>query len=191
MNPRALLLIVLGSLFGPGYYAFCEYWSGRPAQNYAMTERADRWALPDGSILRLRGGLAYKPIPLQLAPEGNDYRLRFSFDITQADAGAATNEYQMSLLQDEVTVASRTFKVSGQGTVRVALDPLRINYPGSYLLVLEEVGTPPLSVSAVRLQLDTGAEQPRMWLAWSGLVLLAAGVAMVLQQSLAHARRRR
>jgi hypothetical protein len=192
VNPRALLMIVLGLLFGPGYYAFCEHWSGQPGENYALTERGNRWSLPDGSILRLRGGLAYKPLPLELTPERNDYRLRFSFNVTQPDASIATNEYQMSLLQDDVTVAERTLQVRGRGTVQVVLDPLRINYPGSYLLVLEEVGTPsPLAVSGVSLQIDTGVEQPKMWVAWSGLVLLVFGIGMVLRDAIAQLRRRR
>jgi hypothetical protein len=190
VNPQALLLIVLGLLFGPGYYAFCEHWSGRPGANYALTERGNRWPLPDGSILRLRGGLAYKPLPLQLTPEQNDYRLRFSFNVAASDAVTATNEYQVSLMQDDVTVAERTLKVTGQGNVRVGVDPLRINYPGSYLLVLEEVGTPPLAVSGVSLQIDTGVEPPKMWLAWSGLVLLVFGVGMVLRDAFAQVRRR-
>ena len=191
MNPRAFILIVLGLLFGPGYYAFCEHWSGRPGEHYALTERGNRWPLPDGSILRLRGGLAYKPLPLELAPEQNDYRLRFSFNVTQSGAGTATNEYQLSLMQDDVTVAERTLKITGRGTVQAGVDPLRINYPGSYLLVLEEVGAPPLEVSGVSLQIDTGVEQPKMWVAWSGLVLLVFGIGMVLRDAFAQARRRR
>ena len=191
MNPRALMLIVLGLLFGPGYYAFCEHWSGRPGEHYALTERGNRWPLPDGSILRLRGGLAYKPLPLELTPEQNDYRLRFSFNVTQSGAGTATNEYQLSLMQDDVTVAERTLKVTGRGTVQAGVEPLRINYPGNYLLVLEEVGAPPLEVSGVSLQIDTGVEQPKMWVAWSGLVLLVFGIGMVLRDAFAQARRRR
>ena len=190
MNPRALMLIVLGLLFGPGYYAFCEHWSGRPGEHYALTERGNRWPLPDGSILRLRGGLAYRPLSLELAPEQNDYRLRFSFNVTQSGAGTATNEYQLSLMQDDVTVAERTLKVTGRGTVQAGVDPLRINYPGSYLLVLEEVGAPRLEVSGVSLQIDTGVEQPKMWVAWSGLVLLVFGVGLVLRDAFAQVRRR-
>src|SRR5579864_1563737 len=190
MKPRALMLIVLGLLFGPGYYAFCEHWSGRPGEHYALTERGNRWPLPDGSILRLRGGLAYRPLSLELAPEQNDYRLRFSFNVTQSGAGTATNEYQLSLMQDDVTVAERTLKVTGRGTVQAGVDPLRINYPGSYLLVLEEVGAPRLEVSGVSLQIDTGVEQPKMWVAWSGLVLLVFGVGLVLRDAFAQVRRR-
>ena len=191
MKPQVLLLIVLGLLIGPGYYAFCEHVSGRSGQSFALTERGNRWTLPDGSVLRLRGGQAYKPLPLELTPEQNNYRLRFTFNVTQPDSSGATNEYQVSLMQGDSGVAERSIKVKGRGNVSVALEPLQIYYPGSYLLVLEEVGTPPLAVSGVGLQVDTGVEKPKMWVAWSGLVLLVFGIGMVLRDVVAQARKRR
>ena len=191
MKPQVLLLIVLGLLIGPGYYAFCEHVSGRSGQSFALTERGNRWPLPDGSVMRLRGGQAYKPIPLELTPEQNNYRLRFTFNVTQPDSSGATNEYQVSLMQGDSGVAERSIKVKGRGNVSVALEPLQIYYPGSYLLVLEEVGTPPLAVSGVSLQVDTGVEKPKMWVAWSGLVLLVFGIGMVLRDVIAQARKRR
>jgi hypothetical protein len=191
VKPQVLLLIVLGLLIGPGYYAFCEHVSGRSGQSFALTERGNRWTLPDGSVLRLRGGQAYKPLPLELTPEQNNYRLRFTFNVTQPDSSGATNEYQVSLMQGDSGVAERSIKVKGRGNVSVALEPLQIYYPGSYLLVLEEVGTPPLAVSGVGLQVDTGVEKPKMWVAWSGLVLLVFGIGMVLRDVVAQARKRR
>ena len=191
MKPQVLLLIVLGLLIGPGYYAFCEHVSGRSGQSFALTERGNRWTLPDGSVLRLRGGQAYKPLPLELTPEQNNYRLRFTFNVTQPDSSGATNEYQVSLMQGDSGVAERSIKVKGRGKVSVALEPLQIYYPGSYLLVLEEVGTPPLAVSGVGLQVDTGVEKPKMWVAWSGLVLLVFGIGMVLRDVVAQAHKRR
>ncbi len=190
MKPQALLLIVLGLLIGPGYYAFCEHVSGRSGQNYALTERGNRWTLPDGSILRLRGGLAYKPLPLELTPDSNSYRLRFSFNVTQVDATDAANDYQISLLQGDTAVAERSVQVKGRGNVTVTLNPLQIFYPGSYLLVLEEVGTPPLTVSGVSLQVDTGVEKPKMWIAWSGLVLLVFGVGILARDAIVQSRKR-
>ncbi len=191
MKPRALLLLLLGLLIGPGYYAFCEHFSGRPGQNYALTERGNRWPLPDGSILRTRGGMAYKPVPLELSPESNGYRLRFTFNVTQEGASNAKNDYQVTLLQGDIGVVERSIQVSGHGNVGVTLAPLQILYPGGYTLVLEEVGAPPLAVSGVSLQIETGVEKPKMWIAWSGLVLLVFGTGILLRDALMQARKRR
>jgi len=43
----------------------------------------------------------------------------------------------------------------------------------------------------VGLQVDTGVERPKMWVAWSGLVLLVFGIGMVLRDVVAQARKRR
>ncbi len=191
MKPQALLLLVLGLIIGPGYYAFCEHVSGRPGPNYALTERGNRWTLPDGSILRLRGGMAYKPLPLELTPDSNAYRLRFTFNVTQTDASDAKNDYQVSLLQGDTGVLERSIQVRGRGPVAVTLDPLQILYPGGYTLVLEEVGTPPLMVSGVSLQIDTGVQKPKMWIAWSGLVLLVFGIGILVRDAIVQSRGRR
>ena len=111
--------------------------------------------------------------------------------MTQADASEATNEYQVSLLQGDTGIAERSIKVRGRGKVDIALDPLQIFYPGGYVLVLEEVGAPPLTVSGVSLQVDTGVEKPKMWIAWSGYVLLVLGVAVLLYDAIKQARKRR
>jgi hypothetical protein len=190
IRPQALLLIVFGLLIGPGYFAFSHYLSGRSGQSYAMTERANRWTLPDGSILRLRGGQAYKPLPLELGPDENAYRLRLSFNVTQAAARDAANDYQVTLFQGDIGVVQRSVKVKGRGKVDVALEPFQILYPGSYLLVLEEVGTPALAVSGVQLQVDTGVEKPRMWIAWSGLVLIVCGIGIIIRDIIVKAVRR-
>jgi hypothetical protein len=193
VKPRALLLIVLGLLIGPGYFAFCEHLSGRPGQTFALTERGSRWQLPDGSILRLRGGLAYKPLPLELDPGSNGYRLHFKFNVVQADSAPAdaANDYQVSLLQGDTGIVERSIRVKGRGNVSVTLDPLQIFYPGSYLLVLEEVGPPALAVAGVMLQIDSGVEKPKMWVAWSGLVLLAFGAGILVVDWIGQTRRSR
>ncbi len=72
----------------------------------------------------------------------------------------------------------------------MTLNPLQIFYPGDYVLVLEEVGTPPLTVSGVSLQIETGVEKPKMWIAWSGLVLLVFGVGILGRDAIVQSRKR-
>ncbi len=187
MKPQALLLIVLGLLLGPGYFAFTEYLSGRPGESFTLTERASRWPLPDGSILRVHGGLAYKPIPLELTPANNGYRLRFEFNVADGAADSA-NAYQVSLMHGDLGVVERSLQVKGRGKVTVTLDRLEIPYPDAYLLLLEEIGPPALTVSSIRLQLTTDVQKPRDWIAWSGLVLLLFGFGLQVREVLVRPR---
>lgn len=186
MKNIAPLLIAIGLVFGPGYYYFCEYLSGQTAETHAITERGKRWELPDGAILRLRSGLAYKPVALELNPEMNRYRLRLTFDVMRRDdiPGGIHNSYQLSLLQGDLTILERSIEISGSGEVTRTLDPFDIFYPGSYVLLLEEVGTPPLGVTGVKFELLNRAEKPRMWLAWSGLVMLGFGAIVLFRDML-------
>lgn len=192
MKPSALLLIVLGLLLGPAYLAYCEYLSGEISETHTLTERANRWELPDGAILRLRSGMGYKPLPIELDPELNRYRFRLTFSAGGSDSALAdaTNNYQLSVLQGDVNVFERTFQVKGGNAVRVALDPLEIFYPGSYVLLLEETAAPKIAVSSVKLEIRSKVETPRNWLVWSGLVLLAFGVGVAIRD-LVSARSRR
>ena len=183
MKAATLLLIVLGAIFGPVYFAYCEYLSGETAETHTLTERADRWELPDGTILRFRGGLGYRPVALELTPELNLYRFRFTFDVVRSEASAedAGNDYQVSVLQDDVGIIERSFRAAGKGAISIALDPMEILYRGSYVLLLEEVGTPQLQVAGVKLKVRTKVEKMRTWLVWSGLVMLAFGAAIIIR----------
>ena len=183
MKPATLLLIVLGAIFGPVYFAYCEYLSGETAETHTLTERADRWELPDSTILRFRGGLGYRPVALELTPELNLYRFRFTFDVVRSGVSPedAGNEYQVSVLLDDVGIFERSFPAAGNGAISIALDPMEILYRGSYVLLLEEVGTPQLEVAGVKLEMRTKVEKMRTWLVWSGLVMLAFGAAIVIR----------
>jgi len=183
VKPATLLLIVLGAIFGPVYFAYCEYLSGETAETHTLTERADRWDLPDGTILRFRGGLGYRPVELGLTPELNLYRFRFTFDAARTETSPkdAGNDYQVSVQQGDVGIFERSFRAAGNGAISVALDPMEILYRGSYVLLLEEVGTPQLQVATVKLEVRTKMEKMRTWLVWSGLVMLALGGVIIIR----------
>jgi hypothetical protein len=190
MKAPALLLIVVGLLLGPAYYYFCEHLSGETAETHVLTERNNRWELPDGAIIRLKSGLAYKPVALDLTPDNNRHRLRFTFDMMPRESipSGVHNSYQVSLLQGDLGVLERNLEIAGSGAETAALPAFDILYPGSYVLLLEEVGTPPLGVSGVKLEVIAKAEKPRMWVAFSGLVLMAAGIIVVLRDMLRRSR---
>lgn len=190
MKAPALLLIVVGLLLGPAYYYFCEHLSGETAETHMLTERNSRWVLPDGAIIRLKSGLAYKPVALELTPDSNRHRLRFTFEMMPRESipSGVHNNYQVSLLQGDLAVLDRSLEIAGSGAETAALPAFDILYPGSYVLLLEEVGTPPLGVSGIKLEVVAKVEKPRMWVAFSGLVLMAAGIIVVLRDMLRRSR---
>lgn len=188
MRNTGFLLVLLGVLFGPFYYLYFEKLSGGVTETWTLGERASRWTLPDGAILRTRTGLAYKPLEIALDPANNGHRLRLEFDM-QAGEGTskdARNGYLLSLLEGDLTIFERSFDLAGTGTVKKTFDAFEVLYPGRYVLLLEEAGTPALAVSAVRVELVTGVESPRMWLVWCGVVLLAFGIAIIVKEMIGN-----
>ena len=92
-------------------------------ESRALTERSDRWTLPDGSIQRFRGGLAYRPIALKLTPEMNRVRLRLAFETTRsATEGSAGNEYLATLLDVDHPVFERALQFAVAPGGKATLD---------------------------------------------------------------------
>jgi hypothetical protein len=188
VKPQAALLIVLGLLLGPGYLAFCRYVSGGPSQTFEFAERRDRWELPDGTILRFRSGMGFKPLALEMHPDSNLYRFKLKLDVDPGVSAKGVNEYQLTLLQGDTSIFNRSVRIESAGNANGSFDPVEIHYPGSYSILLEEVGKPALTVSKVILEVETGAEKPQMWLAWSGLVMILVGIAFQVREYLGFGR---
>jgi len=43
MRIAAAILLILGLLFGPGYYLYSQHFNGRVSARVELTERAERW----------------------------------------------------------------------------------------------------------------------------------------------------
>jgi hypothetical protein len=181
VTTSALILIVLGLLLGPGYYAYCEKLSGEEAGRWELQERAQRWTLPDGSIQRFTGHLAFRPVILDLSPKHNDIRLRLTFHAASGTA-AGENRYQASLLDlDDQPLAQRDVAVtldSGESaTVDVATVPVRV--PSDHVFILEEPGAEKSAVTHVTLVVFQDVERLVPALAWTGAAMLVAGGALL------------
>ena len=189
--PRAILLIVLGTMFGPLYYAYCAYFSGNTEQTHTLTERADRWTLPDGSIQRTRSGLAFKPLTLALDPEMNKVQLRFTFRAGETPAGASgTNEYGLSLTYLNTPFIERTLRVdlTAGRAATLELQAIEIAAPGDYAFLLQEAGAPAVPVTAVDVEVRRNVETPNPLVVAMGVTLVAAGIGWILFAQLSRRR---
>ena len=186
MRPTISLLLVVGILLGPVYYAYCLLFSGNTTQTIEMTERASRWVTADGIILRFANGQAYEPVALALSPDMNRVVLRLSF--TFADGGATKSplelQYQATLVQLDHTVLERPMllRIARAGTQTQDIGPLEIPYPAEYLFLLEEAGEPEL-VPALSLELIENIETPVRSIVWTGLGLLMIAAFIALRDA--------
>ena len=194
MRPSIALLLVLGILLGPGYYAYCLLFSGRPTQTIEMTERASRWVTRDGSILRFPNGLAYKPVPLDLTPGMNRVSLRLNFTFAEPVQKQTPTKlkYQASLAQLDHTILEHpiTIAVARAGTQSVDVGPMEIPYPAEYLFVLEQVGDAG-AVPTLSLEVIENIEQPARPIIWTGMALLVIALIVALREAITAATKRR
>ena len=184
--PRAILLIVLGLMFGPGYYAYARWFSGKLEQTYTLSERAERWVLPDGSIQRTRSGMAFKPIGVVLHPDMNKVQLRFAFHAADLPGKPGGNDYAVSLEFMRYPVAERTLHVELQpgSTTRAALPPREVTAPGEHAFLLQEVGRPKVVVEKVELEVWRNVVAPNPLVFALGMSLTATGVAWIAYRAI-------
>jgi hypothetical protein len=184
MRPTVVLLLVLGIVLGPGYYAYCMLISGHTIRTIAMTERATRWTTADGSILRFSNGLAYKPVSLLLTPEMNSVMFRLDFNL---EGGAAAQpkgslQYQASLADFDQTILEHPIQLqsSDSTTQTVDVGPLDIPYAADYMFLLVETGkvaTP----AKVHLSVIENMKTPVMSIVWTGMGLVIAALIFSLR----------
>ena len=192
MRPTVVLLLVLGVLLGPAYYAYCLLISGDTTRTIAMTERASRWTMADGSILRFSNGLAYKPVTLLLTPEMNSvmFRLEFDFDQNAAAPPNGALKYEASLAESDQTVLERPIQLeaANSGTQTVDIGPVEVPYAADYMFLLVEVGdiaTP----AKVNLEVIEKMQSPVMSIVWAGMGLLIAALIVSLRDVIRTATR--
>jgi hypothetical protein len=194
------MLVMLGLLLGPGYYIVTSYLSGEPGEVFTLTERAARWALPDGTILHFARSQAYRPVEVNLNPDMNRiaFQLTFEFapaanELTTTSGGGAQGvgeEYQATLFQADQPILRRTLPLDSKAGTSKKVDAgsIEVYYPGSYTFILEGPDVPRVPVSRVTLQVQQKVEPPSMPFVVVGLVLLVVGLALALEPYLPRRR---
>jgi hypothetical protein len=179
----ALLLAVLGLLLGPLYYFFGVQLNNQLEQQFTLTERAPRWSLPDGTILRFSRNQGYRPESIALDPSMNGLAARLTFEFPANAAGKPGRaDYELSVLQGDQTIFHQTLTVDAAPGRTAHADSRRfeVYFPGSYVLLLEEPPGAPVPGATVRLELFKGVRARYMPLVWSGFALLAAAGAVAV-----------
>jgi hypothetical protein len=180
----SLLLIVVGLVLGPGYYAWTAFFSGRLVSEHRLAEKGARWTMPNGDVMRFSNANAFKPVELALDPAMNTVGLVLVFEVV-GDVRVEPvrgNVYQALLLADGSPVLEK------QVSIRRGANPgpdqrwselvATIDVPaaGAYTFVLEEVAPPELPLAGIGLQVRRNVVRARMEVVWAGVALLVAGV---------------
>jgi hypothetical protein len=148
-----------------------------------LTERSDRWTLPDGSIQRFRGGLAYRPVVLKLTPEMN--RVRTSFGVRNCakrdrrPRRQRVPRYPSGRRPSSIRARSAVAVAPG-GKATLDVRAFEVFVPTRVLIfLLEEVGKPDVGrefTDSRSLGARRASFQPVVWCGF-GLLLIGMGMA--------------
>ncbi len=182
INGRALLLVILGLVLGPFYCLYTTQYSGRQVGQVELTERADRWTLPDGSIQRFRPGVAYRPLVLDLDPAHNAVRLRLVFHGATGQEGSGRHHYLASLLEMDFPLQQHELRIDVRGgqDASAVLPDIAVHAPGPHLFILQELSREGADVASVTLFVGQDAEQLRRPILVAGVAMLLVGLAWMI-----------
>lgn len=183
----AAWLLALGLMLGPVYlYMTTRIVGGEAGPSVTLTERAQRWTLPDGSILRFARGSAYKPVEVQLDPQMNPIGLQLVFDgPPEGSAGTqGPDDYQATLMQADQPIVQRPVRVTlaPGGKQTIDAGTIEVYYPGAYIFVLEAPATPHVMPTQVTLNVRQHVQTPLMPLVWLGFAMIAVAAAFYLER---------
>ncbi len=191
MQRWAAWTLALGLVLGPVYLFLTAYILGEAAESFVLTERAQRWTLPDGAILHFSRAQAYRPIEVQLKPEMNRIGLQLVFEAASASRqGDGADDYQADLLQSDQPILQRPLQVNVTAGEKKTIDAgtLEVYYPGAYIFVLEAPLAPHVPLSQVTLNIRQHVQTPFMPVVWVGVALTAIGVGLYLERWLRFVR---
>jgi hypothetical protein len=180
----SILLILVGLMLGPGYYAWAAFFSGGKVAEHRLGEKGARWTLPSGDVMRFSNANAFKPVELELDPAMNTVGLALVFEVV-GDVRVEPvrgNAYQALLLAAGAPLVEKQVAISrgaNPGPDQLwseLVATVDVPSAGTYTFVLAETKPPELPLTGISLQVRRNVVRARMEVVWSGVALLVAGV---------------
>ena len=183
----SLVMMVAGIAAAPGYYVYCKYFSGKQVGKFQMSERSNSFQVP-GLTLKFGGSGAPKPFSVDLDPKMGLVGFNWSGQVSRV-FGASTignsslrNTYRATLYLGDRRVVQEAFSVSMDAdknsgeTHYLSIASIPIMTAGKYHFVLEDSGTPQLTVTGIQVEVRRNVLEPSMKIVLSGVVLIAVGI---------------
>lgn len=184
MTRFPVLLILVGLVLGPGYYAWAAFFSGGSVGEHRLGEKGARFTLPSGDVMRFSNANTFQPVELALDPAMNTVGLALVFEVV-GDVHiepVRSNAYRAHLLvggsplvEKQVTIGRGTSQGPDQRWSEL-IATVDVPSAAAYTFVLEETRPPELPLAGISLQVRRNVVRARMELVWSGVAMLVAGV---------------
>lgn len=191
MTRFSILLILIGLVLGPAYYAWASFFSGGKVAELRLGEKGTRFTLPSGDVMRFSNANAFQPVELALDPAMNTVGLVLVFEVVgdvrvEPVRGDAYQALLLAnghpLLQKQVSISRGSHQGPDQRWSELVAT-IDVPHPGTYTFVLEEAKPPELPLAGITLQVRRNVVRARMEVVWSGVALLVAGILSVFLAS--------
>lgn len=178
-NSAGVVLLVIGLIFGPGYYVYSRFFSGKVVSTFPLTmkhQAADNH---------------FAPLQLELAPDMGKIGLILRFQTGHGPVATPVqmphNEYRAILRANNQTILDKAFTLSSSSVesevmlnFSEALPVFRVEAHGIYQLEISQTGDTGMNLISADVQVRKDVVQSNDTLLTMGVGLLAVGVAVLL-----------
>lgn len=184
----SIVMLVAGIAAAPGYYVYCKFFSGKQVGKFQMSERSASFQVPGGLTLKFGGSGAPKPFSVDLDPKMSLVGFNWSGQVSRSFGPtmgntSLSNTYRATLYLGDRRVMQETFSVSmdkeekdSGGTHYLSVASIPITTAGNYHFVLEESGTPQLTVAGIQVEVRRNVLELSMKIVLSGVALMVVGI---------------
>jgi hypothetical protein len=147
----SILMTIAGAIAGPGYYFYCDSFSGKNVGTYHTNERPG----------------------LDLDPQMNPV----SIGVTMGSSGHGGENFIASLDLGTRRVAARSASMSSDATVlSFTLDQINIQQPGTYHFTIERALWPGVKLLGIKYNVRRNTKVANLIIVWTGAVVLLLGL---------------
>lgn len=178
-NSTGVTLLVIGLIFGPGYYVYSHFFSGQVAASHPLP------------ISNHGAGSNIGPAQIELSPTmgkiGLILRFQTSHDPVMSIVQMPQNKYRATLRTGKQTVFDKQFTLTSSSVesevilnFSEAMPVFEADTSGTYQLEISQMGEAGMNLVSAEAQVRKNIVAPSNTLMTAGFGMLAAGVAMLI-----------
>jgi len=150
-NAVSVLMTIAGAIAGPGYYFYCDSFSGKNVGTFHTSDRPG----------------------LDLDPQMNPV----SISVTMSKSGLGGANYMASLHLEGRRIAARSASMSSDATISsFTLDQINVQQPGTYHFKIERTRRPGVKLLGIKYNVRRNTKVANLKIVWTGVVVLVLGL---------------
>ncbi len=189
------ILFIAGLLLGPGYFFYCQFFSGSSVGKYTVFTQ-DVKTLNLGVVQSTKTSKAKwkTPVKFDLSPDMNPILINASFSCRQYTSISKRQKYKASLSKDDDAIWTRDFSISPKRsrnskksritgskiTQLVEIMKFNVDKAGTYTFNMKLEGRNHIAISAIKIDIRKNVWQARPVLYVPGVIVLVLSLLLTV-----------